>query len=106
MDCAFGGNLDTRESPRQALFDLARTPAGMFALNAENVVPHLKGKLIRIPIRTSAPVSQPFNSTFLVAIEDLVPGLTSDTELPAKFSHRLARQPPRHKLKSFVHHRT
>ena len=29
MDGAFGGNLDTGESPRQALSILARTPAGM-----------------------------------------------------------------------------
>jgi hypothetical protein len=54
MDRAFGGELDTRESPRQALSNLASTPAGMLALYVENVVLHLKRELIGIPIRTPA----------------------------------------------------
>src|ERR1700757_2005611 len=106
MDGAFGGELDTGESPRQALSDLASTPAGMLVLDVENVVLHLKRESIGIPIRTPAPVSQPLNSTFLVAIEDLIPRLTGDSEFPAEFRHRLAGQSTRHKLKPFVHHRT
>src|SRR5215472_12955202 len=99
MDRAFGGELDPRESPRQALSDLARTPAGMLVLDVEDIVLHLKGESIRIPIRTPAPVGQPLNSAFLVVIEDLVPSLTGDSEFPAEFRHRLARQSPSHKLK-------
>jgi hypothetical protein len=58
MDGAFGRDLDPGESPRQALSDLARTPAGMLALDVEDVVLDLKGELMGIPIRTSAPVGQ------------------------------------------------
>ena len=75
MNRAFGGKLDRRESPRQALSDLARTPAGIIMLGVENVVLHLKRESIRIPIRTPAPVGQPLNSAFLVAIEILYPVL-------------------------------
>jgi hypothetical protein len=106
MDGAFGGELDPGESPRQTLSDLARTPAGMLALDVENIVLHLKRELIGIAIRTPAPVSQPLHSAFLVAIKDLVPGLTGDSELSAECSHRLTGQPPSHKLKPFVHYRT
>src|SRR6516165_2827122 len=106
MDGAFGGDLDTGKSPRQALFDLARAPAGMLALDVEDVVLHLKGELMGIPIRTSAPVGQPLHAAFLVAIEDLVPGLTRDSELPAQLRHRLPSESPTNELKPFVHHRT
>jgi len=30
------------------------------------------------------------NAAFLIALEDLVPGLARDAEIPAKFRHRLA----------------
>jgi hypothetical protein len=46
-----------------------------------------------IAIRTPAPVGQPLNATFLVAIKDLVAGLAGDRELSAEFRHRLAGEP-------------
>ena len=82
MDGAFGGDLEAWESPRQALADLARAPAGMLALDVEDVILDLKGKPISIPIRTSAPVGEPVNAAFLVALEDLVPGLYERSRTP------------------------
>ena len=84
------GNGNSGESADQALADLASTPAGVLALHVQDVVLHLKRKLIGIAIGTSASVGQPLNAAFLVAIEDLVAGLAGNPELPAKFRHRLA----------------
>src|SRR5215472_3076772 len=106
MDGAFGRDLDTRKSPRQALADLPSTPARVLALDVEDVVLDLKGELMGISIRTSAPVGQPLNSALLVALEDLVAGLTRDAELSAQLGHRRASQAPTYKLKPLVHHRT
>jgi hypothetical protein len=53
----------------------------MLALDVEDVVLDLKGELMGIPIRTSAPVGQPLNSAFLETLEDLVAVLTGDPEL-------------------------
>jgi len=59
-------------------------------LAVEDVVLHLEGKLIRIAVGSSAPVRQPLDPTFLVAVEDFVAGLAGDSELPAKLGHPLA----------------
>jgi hypothetical protein len=59
-------------------------------LNVQNVVLHLKRKLVGIAIGTPASVGEPVNAAFLIAIEDLVAGLAGDAKLPAKFRHRLA----------------
>ena len=48
------------------------------------IVLHLKGKLKGKAIGPAASVGQPLNAAFLVAI-DLVAGLASNAELPAKF---------------------
>src|SRR5713101_88042 len=93
MDGAFRRYRDTGEPADEALSDFPCTPAGVFALYVQDKVLHLKGKLMSIPIGAPAPVGQPLNPTFLVAIEDLVAGLTGDPELPAKFRHRLAGEP-------------
>ncbi len=90
MDRAFGGDLDTREPPDQALSDLTGAPAGVLALHVQDKVLHLEGKLMGISIGTPAPIGEPLNSTLLVAIEDLVAGLAGDPELPAEFRHGLA----------------
>jgi hypothetical protein len=52
MDAAFGGNLDPNESPRQVLPDLASIPAMVLTVNVEDVVLHLQGKLMGMPIGT------------------------------------------------------
>jgi hypothetical protein len=78
----------------------------MLMLYVENVILHLKGKLVSVAIGTPASVGQPVHPAFLIAIEDLVAGLARNAEFPAQIRHRLASQPPSHKLNSFIHHRT
>jgi hypothetical protein len=56
MDGAFGRDLDIGESAEQALSDLTSAPAGVLALNVEDVVLNLKRKLMGIPIGTTASV--------------------------------------------------
>src|ERR1700693_3021912 len=90
MNGAFRWNRNTRKPADQALSDFASTPAGVLALHVQNIVLHLKGKLMGIAIGTAASVGQPLNPTFLVAIEDLVAGLAGNAEPPAEFRHRFA----------------
>src|ERR1041385_2769545 len=90
MDGAFGRQPDIREAADQALANLTSTPAGVLVLHVQDVVLHLKGKLVGIAIRTPASVRQPLDSALLIAIEDLVTGLARDPELPAQIGHGLA----------------
>src|ERR1700724_976727 len=106
MDGAIGGDPDIGESANQALSDLTSAPAGVLALNVEDVVLNLKRELMGIPIGTPAPVGQTLNPALLVALEELVPGFAGDPELSAEFRHGLAGDPASHKLKLFIHHRT
>ena len=46
MDGALGRNLDPGEPAHQALANLTRTPAGVFALNVQDVVLYLEGSLL------------------------------------------------------------
>src|SRR5215467_2892381 len=106
MDGAFGGDGNTGESANQALADFTSAPAGVLTLHVENVVLHLKRKLVGITKGTPASVGEPVNSAFLVAIENLVAGFARNPELPTQFRHGLTCQPPTHKLQSFIHNRT
>jgi len=90
MDGAFGRDGDAGEPPEPALSDLTGAPAGVLALHVQDVVLHLKGKLVGLPKGTSAPIGQSLYPAFLVAIEDLVAGFAGDSELPAQFRHWLA----------------
>jgi hypothetical protein len=56
----------------------------------QNKVFHLERKLVGVAVGTAAPICEPLQATFLIAIEDLVTGLAGDPELPAKFRYRLA----------------
>ena len=90
VDGALGRHSNTREPAKQTLTDFARTPAGVLTLDVQDVVLYLEWKLVGIAIRAPASVGEPLNAAFLVAIEDLVAGLTGNTKLPAKFRHGLA----------------
>src|ERR1700733_10723619 len=90
MDGAFGWDGDIGESANEALANLAGTPAGMLTLHVQNIVFHLEGKLVGVAIGTPASIGQSLHPTFLVAVEDFVPGLAGDAKLPAKFRHWLA----------------
>jgi len=106
MNGAFGGKWNVGEAAQQPLADFPSTPTGMLTLHVQDVVLHLKRQLIGIAIGTSATVGEPVNAAFLIAIEDLVTGLTRDPELSAQVRHRLARQPACHELNSLIHDRT
>src|SRR5262250_1686594 len=106
MDGAFGGDRNSREPAGQALTDFASAPAGVLTLHVQDVVRDLKRNLVSVTIGTSASVREPVNAAFLVAIEDLVAGFSRNPELPAQFRHGFTREPPSHKLQSFIHHRT
>src|SRR5215472_758771 len=81
---------------QQALANFASAPTGVLVLHVQDVVLHLKGKLVSVAIRTPATIREPLHATLLVAIEDFIAGLTGDSKLAAEFRHRLSRQPPRH----------
>ena len=98
MDGAFGRNGDTGEAAAEALADFTSAPAGVLALHVEDVILHLKGKLVGITKGAPTPVGQTFHSATLVATEDLVAGLARDAELSAEFRHPLAPEPTSHKL--------
>src|SRR5258707_12769760 len=90
MDGALGRNVDTGESPDQALSDFTVTPTGVLALHVQDKVLHLKRKLMSIAIGTTASVCQPLNAACLISIKNLVARFAGDSELPAKFRHWLA----------------
>ena len=90
MDGALSRDGNPGEPAQQALADFTSTPAGVLVLHVQDEVFDLKRKLVGVAIWTPAPVGQPVNPAFLVAIKDLVAGLARNAKLPAKFRHRLA----------------
>jgi len=66
-----------------------------------DVIPAQAGRSGRAP-----PHIATWQSPFLVAIEDLVAGCARNPELPAEFRHGFTREPPSHKLQSFIHNGT
>src|SRR5487761_104517 len=88
-----GGNFDPGKATVQTLADLASTPRGVLALHIQDVVLHLKRKLMSIPVRAPTSIRQPLHSAFLIAIENLMTRFAGNPELPAKFRHRLAGEP-------------
>ena len=52
--------------------------------HVQDIVFHLKGKLVGIAKGAPAPVGESLHPAFLIAIEDLVAGLAGDSELPAE----------------------
>src|SRR6202030_480268 len=105
MNSTFRRNGNTGEAPQQALTDFASTPAGVLVLYVQDEVFDLERKAVGVTIRTSASVREPLHATFLITMKDLITGLAGDTNLPAKFGHRLAGSPASHKLQSFIHYR-
>src|SRR6202790_804543 len=90
MDGTFGRNLNTGKSANQALANLTSSPGSVFALHVQDIVFHLKRKVMGIVTGTPAPVRKPLSATFLLAIEDLVAVLGRDRNLSAASRYRLA----------------
>src|ERR1700724_1588542 len=93
MNGAFGRDLDAGESAEETLADFASTPAAMLAFHVEDKILYLKRKLMSIAVAASTSIRQPLEAAFLIAIENLVTGLPSNSKFPAKFGHRLAGEP-------------
>src|SRR6202165_183398 len=94
MNGAFGWDLDAAgESADETLADFASTPAAVLAFHVEDKILHLKRELMSITVGTPASIPQPLEAAFLIAIENLVTGLASNSKFPAKFRHRLPRLP-------------
>src|SRR6266516_2830 len=106
MNGAFGGDRNAGEPAKQTLADLTSAPTGVLALHVQDVVLHLKGKLISVAIGTAAAIGGSFHAALLIAIEYLVAGFAGDAKLPTEFRHWLAGEPASHKLQSFIHYRT
>src|SRR5688572_19647904 len=103
MHGANGGQADAKIQAPELLADLRSSPTRMFLLVPEDQVLDLKGQAVRLPIRPAGSIRQAFQTTALIAREDLVTGLARDTEFPAKLRHLLAFEQPSHKPQSFIH---
>src|ERR1700730_7319582 len=106
MDRAFGRQWDVGEAAQQPLADFASTPAGMFVADIQNVILHLKGKLVSVAIGTPPSVGQPLHPTSRIPIEDLVDVRARIADLRPQSIMGLASQSPSHELNSFIHDRT
>ena len=90
MNGTFGWDLDAAgESADETLADFAGTPAAVLAFHVENKILHLKRKLMSIAVGAPTSIRQPLEAAFLIAIENLVTGLASNSKFPATFSHKL-----------------
>src|SRR5580698_5061138 len=96
----------TRKSSKEALPDLAGAPARFLALGRYDGRFDLLGQLVCISMGAPGTIREPLQSAFLIAVDDLVPGLARDPELPAQRSHALAILEPNHETYAFVHNRT
>jgi hypothetical protein len=67
----FGGDFDSGEPATDALPDLAGTPTGVLALDVQDMVLDLEGKLMGISDGAPVAVGQPLHPAFPVEIETL-----------------------------------
>jgi hypothetical protein len=103
MDRADRRRVDVGIKPLQPIPDLGRAPTGLVVLEAHDQRLDLKGQLIGLAIRSSRPVGQRLEATFLVAPENLVACLAGNAELPAQTRHLLPVQRPGNELQPFIH---
>src|SRR5579862_7305369 len=107
VDGALGRDADVAiQTPNEQLADLAGSPMGLVALEADDQALDLLRQLVGVSHRPPRAVAQGLEPVLLVAVEDLVPGLPRDPELAADLRHRLAVQQPRDEPQTLVHHRT
>ena len=107
MDGATGGDLDgVRQSPQQALADLASSPGWFLAPGSDDCRLYWLGQLIGVTEGPANPVAQAFQATLLRAFQDLVARLAGDIEFPAQRGHTFAVFEPDHEAHTFIHNRT
>jgi len=103
VDRAAGRDLHrVRQSPQQALANLAGSPVRFLAPGCNDCRFHLLGQLIGIAERPARSIAQTFPTTLLVTLEDLVAGLPRNAELATQASHAFPVLEPDHKAHSSI----
>src|ERR1700729_2743528 len=92
----------TRKSSKEALPDLAGAPARFLALGGYDGRFDLLGQLVCISMGAPGTIREPLQSTFLIALEDLVPGFAGDLKLAAQGRHAFAILEPDHETYTFI----
>src|SRR5580765_576981 len=92
-----------RDPLPQFLADLRRAPPGVLAFQADDRRLDRRRQAIRLAIRPSAAIGEGRDAAVLVAVEDLVAGLTGDAELGAQRRHLLPLEQAGHKPEPLVH---
>jgi len=100
---ANGREVDVAVTAADLLADLWRSPARVLLAQPHDQLLDLEGQAIGVPIRTTRPIGQSFQTTILVAGEDLVAALAGDIELPAQHRHLFPLEQSSHKAQPFVH---
>src|ERR1039458_847438 len=95
-----------RQSPKEALPDLAGAPVGFLALGRYDGRFDLLGQLVGVSMGAPGTIREPLQPAFLIAVDDLVAGLAGDLKLTAQRGHALAILQPNHESYAFVHNRT
>ncbi len=103
---ADGRQRNPQVAPFDLLADLRRTPAGVLFAQMYDQGLDLEGQSVRLPIRASGPIREPYQAAILVSGVDLVASLARDIELPAQPSHPLPVEQPSHKPQPFIHFAT
>ena len=100
------GTLTAWQSPQQALANLACSPVWFLAPGCDDCRFYLLGQLIGVAMRPSRAIAQALESTLLVAVENLIPGLAGNVEFPAQRRHIFPVVEPDYETHSLVHYRT
>jgi hypothetical protein len=103
VDRAGSGRSDHGIFLDQFVTNLWGTPTLMTLLNPQNRLLYLEGRFVGMPIRTSGLIFQTTNTDILVAIKNLVAGLTGDAKLPTHHRHFLTIEKLSHKPETFIH---
>src|SRR5262249_23332003 len=90
----------------QQLTDLPCAPIGLLVLDGDDARFDLGRQLIGESHRSARAVGDSLKPVLFVAVEDLVPGFTGDSEVAADLGHSLAIQETGDKSQAFVHNRT
>src|ERR1700751_1305205 len=107
VDRALGRNADVAvQSADQTLADLTGTPMGLLALGRDDQGFDLLRQLVGVANRPTRTIGQGLQTGFLVALEDLVPGLARNAERATALSHPSSPPQLSDKPQALVHHRT
>jgi len=107
VDGAASWDFDfARQSSKEALPDLAGAPLRFLAFGSYDGGFDLRGQLVGIAVGAPGPIREPLQSTFLIALEDLIAGFARDPELAAQRGHAFAVLEPNYESHAFVHNRT